>query len=384
MRWTLIPGSVLVGIFGMLFAYTRYRVFHEIFYFGLFLVFIGGIIFVIASFPIPNKFPDPESTKDSPNVRGLNMESVSMVILAVCILVSVIYGALAAMENFTGELWGLGRDPVAFLAEEIVRDEHDIVQDLIVSHLHIQLAQSTAMVVMLGFHVSKLKGKIYKLVLFFNPIGVLVISMGAWVLNHYAIWVGAGILLICTLIMTLFGWRNSSKDHLGEEAYQRASIPKRIMGVFGDPLKFCLYLLYFLSNFTVTITGIIAGLQTIEVLRQHTWVLIEYGFNAGHWHMLSVLIGVILFVIAVDYYDVQGNGRKVTGWLIAIGYSLAFIGADFYMLRTPETISGEPYKTIMLIGVLILFLGVLIGMVFLTKKIMEDRKEVKLSHRLSD
>ena len=116
------------------------------------------------------------------------MENVSLVILAVCILVSVIYGALAAMENFTGDLWGLGRDPVAFLAEEIVRDPNDWVADFIVSHLHIQLAQSTAMVVMIGFKTSKMRGNIYKLALFFYPIGILVISIGAWILNHYQLW----------------------------------------------------------------------------------------------------------------------------------------------------------------------------------------------------
>lgn len=380
LKVTLIPGGILVGVFGMLFAYTRYRVFHEIFYFGLFLVFMGGILYVMAAFPIPYKFPDYEENKGVPHVRGLNMENISLVILAVCILVSVIYGALAAIENFTGDITGLGREPVAFLAEEIVRDEHDWVQDFIVSHLHIQLAQSTAMVVMIGFKTSKLKGNLYKLVLLFNPIGIIVISVGAWILNHYQIWVGAGILLICTLIMTIYGWYNVSKDHLGED-FQRASILKKIKGIFADPLRFGLYYLYFLSNFTVTIAGIIAGLQTELVLRSHEYVIVEYSFNVGHWHMLSVLIGLILFLIAMDYYDVQGKGRHITGVGVIIGFTISFVAADIYMLRSPVAMELI-YPWVVIIGVVIMFLSVVYGMVLLTKKVMEDRKEMLAIKRL--
>ena len=376
LKVTLLPGAILVGVFGVLFAYTRYRVFHEIFYFGLFLVFMGGIIFVIAALPIPFKFPDPED-KEAPTIRGLNLENVSLVILAVCILISAIYGALAAIENFTGDITGLGRDPVAFLAEEIVRDDHDWVQDFIVSHLHIQLAQSTAMVVMLGYRLSALRGPIYKLVLFFNPIGVLVISLGAWVLNHYSIWVGAGILLICTLIMTIAGWLKASMDYLGDD-YMRASRLKKLKGVFGDPLQFTLYFLFFFSFFAVTIAGIIAGLRTETILRTHEYVIIEYSFNVGHWHILAVLLALILLVIAVDYYGVQGKGRKVFAWSLFIGYIIAYTSVNLYMQRFPPAEIVDPWLTLTLVGAVIMFLSVVLGMTLLTKKVMEDRKELKV------
>ena len=35
LKTLLIPGAFMVGIFGMLFGYTRIRMFHEFFYFGL-------------------------------------------------------------------------------------------------------------------------------------------------------------------------------------------------------------------------------------------------------------------------------------------------------------------------------------------------------------
>ncbi|GAG44435.1 unnamed protein product, partial [marine sediment metagenome] len=119
----------------MLFAYTRYRLFHELFTFGLLMVFIGGIVFIISAWPVKGRFPK-ENPRGS-TFRGLNLEYFNLVVLAICIMVSAIYGALSAIENFTGTIWGLGREPIAFLAEAIIRKgitfggHHDIVQDMI-------------------------------------------------------------------------------------------------------------------------------------------------------------------------------------------------------------------------------------------------------------
>jgi len=60
-----------------------------------------------------------------------------------------------------------------------------------------------------------MKGKSYTYVLIANAIGVIVISYGSWVLDHYTIWVGAGILILCTIAMGAFGLKNVSKDILG-------------------------------------------------------------------------------------------------------------------------------------------------------------------------
>ena len=103
----------------MLFAYTRLRLFHELFTFGLLLVFIGGIVFLVSAWPVKGRFPK-ENPRGS-TFKGLNLEYFNLVILAICIMVSAIYGALSAIENFTGTIWGLGRDPIAFLAEAIIR-----------------------------------------------------------------------------------------------------------------------------------------------------------------------------------------------------------------------------------------------------------------------
>ncbi|MFW9824944.1 MAG: hypothetical protein ACFFE4_18530 [Candidatus Thorarchaeota archaeon] len=373
----LLSGAFMVGIAGMIFGFTYIRIFHEIFYFGLFLVFLGGIVFVIAAFPIPNKFPNPNNAIKGSIVNGLNLEHMNLVILAICVMVSTIMGAIAALENFTGTIWDLGREPSAFLAEAIIRHpHHDVVEDFIVSHLHIQLAQSAAMVLMVGYRTSKISGKAYTGVLLANAIGVIVISYGSWVLNHYVIWVGAGILILCTIAMGAFGLKNISHDRLGDR-FKSSSTVQKIKGMFSDPILFTYYFLFIFSHLFVTITGIIVGLQVDEFYRIPGTVELEYDFNVGHWHVLSVLIANILMLKAIDYYKVKGLQRRIGGWVFFIGSVLAFGGADIYMLRRVDT-AIQPGYTIMLLGVWFLFVAFVWGVVAITKRLLQERKEKKL------
>lgn len=370
-------GAVLVGIAGMLFGFTYIRIFHELFYFGLFLVFIGGIIFVVAAFPIPGKFPNEATSINGSHINRLSLENMNLVILAICVMVSTIMGAIAAIENFTGTIWGLGREPTAFLAEAIIRHHHhDVVEDFIVSHLHIQLAQSAAMVMMVAYRTSKMSGKAYKAVLLTNAIGVIVLSYGSWVLNHYTIWVGAGILILCTIMLGAFGLKNISREQLGER-YKSSKLGKKIKAMLANPILFNYYFLFLMSHVFVTITGIIVGLQVDTFYRLFETVELEYDFNVGHWHVLSVLIANILMCKAIDYYKVKGLQRRIGGWVFFIGSVLAFGGADLYMLRRVDT-AIEPWYTIMLIGVWILFIAFVWGVIAIARQLLEDRRENKL------
>jgi len=374
----LVPGAFLVGINGLIFGYTRWRFFHELFYFGLFLVLLGGIVFIISAMPIPGKFPDPETNPSGSVLWGLNLEYFSLIILAVCIVVSTVMGALAALENFTGTIWGLGRPTEAFLPEAILRvTHHDTVEAYIVSHLHIQLAQSTAMVVMVGFRTSKLSGKTYRGVLLAYPVGVITISYGAWVLNHYVIWVGAGILILCTVTMAVVGMIGTSKDVMGEK-YESASRFEKLKGLLRDPVKFTYYFLFIFGQVIVTITGISVGLRVDEVYRLHENIFIEYSFNVGHWHLLSVLIATILMLKAIDFFGVTGSKRKVLGWLIFVGSVVAFVGANLYMLRLPND-DTQLTLFITYAGVWFLLAGYFGGLFFVSKQFLQDRKEKRLA-----
>ncbi|MGB5909914.1 MAG: hypothetical protein WBH31_01835 [Promethearchaeia archaeon] len=376
----LVPGAYIVGIFGMLFAYTRYRLFHEFFYFGMFLCFIGGIVFVISAFPIAGKFPDPDTNRRETTFRGMNLEYLNLVILAICILVSTIYGALAAIENFTSSIWNLGREPIAFLAEAIVRQEHDVVQEMIVSHLHIQLAQSAAMVMMVGFRTSKLSGTLYKIILILTPIGIITLSYGAWVLNHYVIWVGAGLLILVTIIMSFVGMKNVIKDKLGE-SYSQASRFEKIKALLKSPVRFAYYYLFALSQLLV-IPQIYVGLTTEEVYRLHSYVTLEYGFNVGHWHMLAVMISTLLMIHAIDYFNVKGLTRKILGWTFFIGSSFTFLGGMFYQIRPVEAIGDLTLMYVAFVGVWFLSAGFIIGVYALGKAYRKSRRDLKSAYVL--
>lgn len=380
LKTLLIPGGFLAGIFGMLFGYTRIRMFHEIFYFGLFLVFLGGVIFIISAFPIPGKFPDPETNSRGSTILGMNWEYVNLIILAVCVLISTLYGAFAALENFTGTIWNLGRPTEAFLPEAIVRHgHHDIVERFIVSHLHIQLAQSTAMVLMVAYRTSRISGRAYTIVLFLNSVGVMVISYGAWILNHFQIWVGAGLLIICTVMMAQAGFKNVIKDNVGEENYESTSRSGKIKAMFSDPVRFAYYFLWVYSQFVVTICGIAIGLQTDDVYRTHGYEVLEYSFNVGHWHLLSVVIATLLMIKAIDFYKVQGRKRKIAGWMFFVGSTIAFGGVNIYMLR-PMGTPAAPGLLITFIGVWILFTAFVIGIALIVQKVLQDRREKKLEN----
>jgi hypothetical protein len=229
---------------------------------------------------------------------------------------------------------------------------------------------------MVAYRTSKMSGKPYTGVLIANAIGVIVISYGSWVLNHYTIWVGAGILILCTIALGGFGLKRIIRDKLGER-YNSSTRGEKIKAMLSNPILFNYYFLFLMSHIFVTITGIIVGLQVDTFYRIPGTVELEYDFNVGHWHVLSVLIANILMCKAIDYYDVKGLQRKIGGWVFFIGGVLAFGGADLYMLRPYDT-ATQPWYTIMLVGVWILFIAFVWGVIAIAKRLLEDRREKKL------
>lgn len=378
LKITLVSGSFLSGIFGLLFPYTRFRIFHEFFYFGLFLVFLGGVLFIFAAWPVPYKFPDPKEATKGALFFGLDLENYSMVLLAFCVLISVAYGALAAMEVFTNSIWVLDRpNQDAFFAEEVVKVLiHDEPEEFIVSHLHIQLSLTGAMITMIGYKISKIEGIIYHIMLFFCPIGILTISYGAWVLNHYLIWVGAGILILCTIALSVNGLINISKKDLGEN-YATASLGTKLKSMFADPILFSLYWIFLYAQIVVTICGISVGLRTRHIFRMHEYVDVEYDFNVGHWHVLAVLLAELVILIALNHFKPKKTRMtSISAWLLCIGGTWAFTFANAYMMRTPY-VDKMPTMILTFIGVWIMILGFASAFYIIFKAYFEERQQLK-------
>ncbi len=368
LKITLIPGSIMSGVAGLFFTYLRIRWLHEFFYFGLALVFLGGVLFMIATFPIPNKFPKPDHVREGADFFGVDLENYAITILAFCVLVSIAYGALAGMELFTNSIWVLDRpNQDAYLAEEGVRIlKHDYPEKFIVSHLHIQLALTAQMITMIGYKISEIKGKIYHYMLMTVPTGVLTISYGAWVLNHYLIWVGAGILILSTIALCVYGFMEISKKELGEK-YAEASRGERLKAMMADPVRVALYWIFLYAQIVVTICGIIVGLQTRYTFRMHEYTDVEYDFNVGHWHLLAVLLATLVLLIAMDHFQREDTRLKVIGgWFIGVGGTWAFTFANAYMMRSP-TVDKMPTMILTFVGVWILIMGFIMGIVVLLK-----------------
>ena len=301
-----------------------------------------------------------------------------MVLLAFCVLVSIVYGALAAMEVFTNSIWVLNRPyQDAFFAEEIVRILiHDQPEEFIVSHLHIQLALLAAMVTMIGYKVSRINGKIYHIMLFLCPIGILTISYGAWVLNHYLIWVGAGILILCTIALCVNGLKNISKGKLGEK-HATASKGTRFKAMFSDGALFGFYWILLFAQIVVTICGISVGLRTREIFRQHEYVDVEYDFNVGHWHVLAVLLATVVMLLALHHFQKEDTKLKnYSSWLLTIGGTWAFSWANVYMMRHPDT-DKTLSMWLTFAGVWVLMVGFIMSYVVILKAYKKERLALK-------
>jgi len=244
---------------------------------------------------------------------------------------------------------------------------HDIVQDMIVGHLHIQLAQSAAMVMLVAFRTSKMAGKLYTRLLIITPIGVITLSWGAWVLNHYIIWVGAGILILVTIIMSIVGMKNTIKDHMGDD-YRDAGRGKRLKALFKEPVKLSYYYLLFIAEILV-FPQIYVGLVTDEYYRLHLMTTLEYNFNVAHWHQLAVMIAVALMIHAIDFFKVKGRLMKILGWIFFIGINLTFPFAMAHMVRPLTFENFELFRTLTFLGVWFLLVGFVLGLYALGKKV---------------
>ncbi|QEE17150.1 hypothetical protein DSAG12_02982 [Promethearchaeum syntrophicum] len=381
----ILPGTFIASISGAIFAYTRIMLFHDFFYLGMFLVFISGCVFLASVWLKKGKFPYPEEElPEGSTIRGWSIEYFILTILAMSLLISSIIGALAAMENFVGTAFGLNppREPIAFLAEYIIHDvSHDIVENSVKSHLHIMLVEASAMVMMIAFRYVKMPKNYYKFSLLLCIPGIIIISIGTWLvvfalpIAHMIIYAGSSFLLLASLFIIWFGWKEVAMEELREK-YDKASFWKRTRSSFSDPIKSTFYFLLFFSYFVITLPGLIVA-ANLEKYRTPEYYELEIDFSIGHWHMLATLIATMLLLLAIDYYNVKGKIRKITGITIFLASLLSFGGGTAYTLRPlPDTII-EPYFMITIIGISFLFIGYTLGIFIIYKAYIKDRKQLK-------
>lgn len=411
-KWTLFIGSMTVSISAMIFAYfSENWIWHGLFIAGQSVTFYGAILFVVTIWPTKN-FPSNEENPDA-IVLGRNWEYVNLATTSIAIMISAIIAAIAASNfgrtdpnypNVTEPVYNRHTGEVTYenistlvprLMETIVRRENNnagwTYYEMIVSHLHIMVALLAAAVLLLTIRFAKMEGIWFKISqIVFTP-GVIILSVGAWLVitpwdgAHKVINVGAGLLLIVGIITAVYGWIGISKEQLGDK-FTDASAAEKTIAIFKDPVKLGLYFQLIWVNVVSTVPGIYVGINLakfrdeafIEGGGQYTgnepyWA-IEYSFNVGHWHILATLIAIMVTFIAIDYYGLKGKARQIAGWTLTLGTILGFGFATKYMLRSP----GADYELDFIfidVGLALLFIGLGVLVVYLLYDYLLGRKE---------
>ncbi len=373
-KWAITIGALLTGFFGMVYGYSPIdsQVPHGVFIFGLSLSFYGAILLLIGIWP-STTFPTKK--KDAPYWRQYNLEYFSMSLTILAILISSIIGAWVGSN--------IGTNFEVVLAEDVVRAPGGNVgyslKEMVVSHLHIMVALLAAAVLLLTLKYSGMKGKLLKVCHILYNIGVVIISIGAWLVitpwekAHVVINVGAMFLLLVGMITAIYGIVNISRRKLGV-SYDSSPLLSKIMAVFKDPVDFTLYFQLIWVNVTSTFPGVYVAIH-LEKFRTDEYTEIERTFNTGHWHVISTICAIMVLMLAVKYLDIKGKIHDFIGWSSLIGSILGFGFATLYMLRSPDD-KGLTLFLLIDIGVMFMFMATgIFGIYYLIKHFLTDEFE---------
>lgn len=334
---TTINSAITVGyitalVCGLIFAYFGHNwIFHGLFIAGQSLVFYAGLLLAKALWPWRG---DGRLPAGSPYARargGVSLERLAFFTMAVAMLGSAVFGAVA------GSFFGNGFE--AFLAEDIVREPHkDTLQLAVIGHLHIMLTLIAVAAALLIGRWLDFKGALHKIAMPLMIVGTVVITLGVWMvvsfeeIAHYIIYVGSVFILLAALFLVIFGWRKLINERLAEQGIARASLRQKLAALVHDPLKFGALWQMVYMNFVVSFVGIFMAIRLDKLIR--TWPHREERITlAGHWHILAGLIATILLFYYADLAGLKGRARRVFGWVVIIASDIAFFGATLFSTK---------------------------------------------------
>lgn len=322
----LINGTITVGyitsmVFGLWFAYFGHDfLFHGLFIFGQCVVFFAGLLLAQALWPFRSEYKvtDPAYA----HWRGWDLERLAFFVMAVSTLISALFGAVPAAY------WGRGQ--AAFLAEDIIRQPEKTTLALsVIGHLHIMLTLIAVALTLILSRWFDFKGRLHQLAVPLLIIGTLIIDLGVWSIvvyertAHIIINVGSLPVLVASLLLVYYGWRQQSAARLAEAGIVRATLFQKLGALFHDPLRFGALWQMVYMNFVVTFIGIFMAVRLDAVFRQ--WPLREERIAlTGHWHILSGIIATILLFYYADLAGLRGRARQWFGWLVLLASDLAF------------------------------------------------------------
>ncbi|OQY19879.1 MAG: hypothetical protein B6I34_09080 [Anaerolineaceae bacterium 4572_32.1] len=346
-RQAITPGYMLVSLGGLTFAYLGHNwIFHGIFLLGMSLVFYAGVLLLVGLWPWRHPNTDPAYA----HIGTLSLERMAFFVVTATTLISVLIGAGA------GAFFGNGFEAV--LAEDVVREEHNLGELAVIAHLHIMLALIDVAIFLLVVRKFDLKGALHKFAMPLTIVGTLIMSGGCWGvmlwedIAHTFIYIGNSLVLLGALLMVIAG--------IGQLVKNRPSGQGALRALLGNPLHFGL----FFQLIWLQVVMVFPGLYTAAKLEAfRAWPLeAERRILTGHWHILATISAVMMLLLVADRLNVRGWIRQVLGWGVVLGGNLAFTIALFYEFLPPE--ANRDWTTLYMdagIGLFLIVLALFLG-----------------------
>ena len=334
-RPAVTAGYLLTSVGGLSFAYLRAGwIAHGLFLVGLSLTFYAGVVLWWGLSPWRPVRSEPQPAGSEPRSEAEWRPALRWAfwLMALYTLVSAVIGGAV------GAYFGNGFQ--AFLAEDVLRAEHDLFQRAIIAHLHIMLTLiDVALLLLIAWRVG-LAGRAYRVAVPLIIAGTTITAFATWSvmviekIAHRIINVGAVVLLAGAAIVALYGMRGLVRERRDRPA---------LWALLSDPVRFGMLFHLLFVNLVVTVPGVWVALN-LEVVRagDPAW---ERAFAVGHWHVLATLSAALGLLLVVDRLGARGWLRQLVGWGVLVGSTLAFSAVQFYLFRQPGT---EPARAVLL------------------------------------
>ncbi len=326
----ITAGYMLTMVFGLGFAYFGHNwAFHGLYIFGLSLMFLAGVLLIIALWPWnPEYYVTDKSYAHTR--RGVDLERVAIFATALTTVISALFGAIP------GSFFGNGFE--VFLAENIIRyPEKTTMEYSIIGHLHIMLALIAVMITLIIGHWLNFRGILHKIAMPLMILGTIVLNLGVWgvvtplePVAHMIIYVGATPSMLAALLLLIWSWGMLIRE--GTAGILKPSFSQKLNALLRDPLKFGPTWQMLFMNFTTSGIGIFMAIRLDEIFR--VWPAREERIElTGHWHVLSAIIATIILLYYGDMIGLKGKTRQWYGWSIIILSDIAFAAVTIFEMK---------------------------------------------------
>jgi len=323
-------GYLVTLIFGMSFAYFGHEwVWHGLYIFGLSLMFLAGVLTVIALWPWSPEYAVGD--KDRAQTRGgVDLERTAFFAAALTTVLSALFGAVP------GAYYGNGFE--TFLAENIIRyPEKTTMQYSVIGHLHIMLALIAIMITLIIGRWLDFRGILHKWAMPLMILGTIVLNLGVWgvvtplePIAHMIIYVGATPSMLAALLLLIWNWDRLIRD--GTAHIQKPNVFHKLAALGRDPLKFGPTWQMLFMNFTTSGIGIFMAVKLDEIFR--VWPAREERIElTGHWHALSAIIATIILMYYGDMLGFKGRVRQLYGWALIVLSDIALAGVTVFEMK---------------------------------------------------